>query len=307
MRMTMKQIQELIEAERQEKRKENCAVPDILKLNFAFPSMLFKRKHMKVCEVSVQEKCIAGVCCQIIKHAAAETKRKILYLHGGAFVCGDIEEYIHFCAALSERSKCEIVFPEYRLAPKNPFPAAPDDCLNVYKWMAENCEEGEKIFIAGDSAGATLSLATVFQVIEQNIRIPDALISICASVDEERNAASWKLNRDRDFILGIFAENLVKDKGRSSVYLQGHSTKDKLASPIHGEFQGFPPVLIQVSNMECLRDDSLRLYLKMCDAGVCAELDIYDKVPHVWHLYTPFLKEADDAIDKISEFLRKRG
>ncbi|SET39743.1 alpha/beta hydrolase [[Clostridium] polysaccharolyticum] len=306
-KVTFHEIKELLEIERKKLKQQNCDISDVLKLNFAFPAMLFKSKNMQIDKVFLQKIIVSGVPCQIIRHPEADSKRKILYLHGGAFVCGNIEDYLHFCSELSKRTKCEIVFPEYRLAPQNPFPAASDDCFAVYNGLVQNCSNEEKLYIAGDSAGATLSLVTLFQVMEQNIKKPDAVVTICVSVDEERNAASWKTNRDVDFTLGIFAQHLVQDKGRHSVYLQGYSPKDKMASPIHGNFKDFPPVLIQVSNKECLRDDSLLLYLKMCDALVDVELEVYDNVPHVWHLYTPFLEEATVAIDKIGEFLQKRG
>ena len=42
---------------------------------------------------------------------------------------------------LAERAGCIVAYPEYRLAPENPFPAAVDDCAEGILWLAEHADE----------------------------------------------------------------------------------------------------------------------------------------------------------------------
>jgi len=284
-----------------------------LELNFSFPATLIKEfekessEYIKVVdsEVVISEKIISGVNCNIIKHKDAHPKRKLIYIHGGAFMFGNIKDYHYMCGFLSKFSQCEIVFINYRLAPQYPFPAALDDCLKIYKEVV-NTSNDSKVYLCGDSAGATLCLGVTFLLMEEQRKLPNAIVSICVSADEERRGKSWIDNKNSDFVLGIFADMLVKDRGRSSAYLRGHPVTDKLVSPRYGNFEGFPPVLLQTSNVECLRDDSILLYLKMCNNNVDVILDVHNMVPHVWHLYGPLLEESMVSLQRIGEFLLER-
>jgi|GEM_PF-6464106 len=146
------------------KKQEESSNPlDLLELNFSFPATLIKRyekesfEHIKRMdsEVMVNEKIISGVNCNIIKHKVAIPKRKLMYIHGGAFMFGGIKDDYYMCGLLSKFSRCEIVFANYRLAPKHPFPTALEDCIKIYKELV-NTSDDSKVYLCGDSAGATL-------------------------------------------------------------------------------------------------------------------------------------------------------
>lgn len=307
--ITTQQIYESLNYERRLITENSNNILDILKLNFSFPSKLISEYQNSPDDVSFKKCIVNGLECEWVIHKNANIDRRMLYLHGGAFLFGNIDEYRHLCAILSEKCKCAVLIVNYRLAPKHPFPAAIEDVYSTYNWLLKNNiyenRVSEKTYVCGDSAGATLTLALIFLLVSDKIRMPNAIVSICVSVDESRNHKSWIDNRESDHILGGFSEHLVKDKGKNSVYLKGHSVKDKLVSPIFGDFHGFPPTLLQVSNTECLRDDSLALYMKMCKANVDVILDISNNMPHVWHLYAPMLPEANQSIDKIAAFILK--
>ncbi len=85
----------------------------------------------------------------------------LIYLHGGGFMSGDIAEFRMAMRFICEQSGCKIVFPEYRLAPENPFPAGVEDCHAIIEWVYNHADELEvdknKIMVAGDSAGGGLT------------------------------------------------------------------------------------------------------------------------------------------------------
>ncbi|MCF0111235.1 MAG: alpha/beta hydrolase fold domain-containing protein [Erysipelotrichaceae bacterium] len=85
----------------------------------------------------------------------------LLYLHGGGYMTGDVAEFRMAMRFVAEQSGCKVIFPEYRLAPENPFPAGVDDCHAMVEWIYEHADELQvdknKIVVSGDSAGGGLT------------------------------------------------------------------------------------------------------------------------------------------------------
>ena len=84
----------------------------------------------------------------------------LVYFHGGAFMTGKIEEFGKQMKYIAEQAQATVIFPQYRLAPENPYPAAINDAMGIIKWASENHEllgsNSEKLVLAGDSAGSSL-------------------------------------------------------------------------------------------------------------------------------------------------------
>ncbi len=89
----------------------------------------------------------------------------------------------------------------------------------------------------------------------------------------------------------------------AGLYLNGQNARAPLASPIHADLRGLPPLLIQVGTEETLLDDSTRLAQAAEKAGVPVTLDTFEGMPHVWHIFADYLPDAQQAIDKIGEFV----
>lgn len=90
----------------------------------------------------------------------------LLYLHGGGFMSGDIAEFRMAMRFICEQSGCKVIFPEYRLAPENPYPAGIEDCYGILEWIYKNADELEvnrdKIMVGGDSAGGGLTNSCLY-------------------------------------------------------------------------------------------------------------------------------------------------
>ena len=97
-------------------------------------------------------------------------------------------------------------------------------------------------------------------------------------------------------------EGLVQMAG---TYLAGADPKSALASPLHGDFKGLPPLLIQVGDAETLLDDTTRIAPKLKAAGVDTTVEIWDEMVHVWHLFAPMLDKGQEAIERIGTFVRQ--
>ncbi len=82
--------------------------------------------------------------------------------------------------------------------------------------------------------------------------------------------------------------------------------RDPLASPIHGDLAGLPPLLIQVGGRETVLDDARVLAARAEAARVAVTLDVWDDMIHVFQMYAADLPEARDAIGRIGRFLREQ-
>ncbi|SEO54386.1 alpha/beta hydrolase [Trujillonella endophytica] len=90
-----------------------------------------------------------------------EVRGVVVYLHGGGWVIGALDEFETLGRTLAERTRCAVVMVDYRLAPEHPFPAAVDDSWTALRWVDEHREQlaGARVplVVAGDSAGGNLA------------------------------------------------------------------------------------------------------------------------------------------------------
>ena len=91
-----------------------------------------------------------------------------------------------------------------------------------------------------------------------------------------------------------------------AAYLAGADPRTTLASPLHADLSGLPPLLIQVGSEEVLLDDSRGLAERCEAAGVEATLEVWDEMIHVWHWFGEYLDEAESAVRRVGAFVGAR-
>lgn len=250
---------------------------------------------------------VEGIPCAWHTNNDTDTGRRLLYLHGGGYMAGGLYSHSALCSRLARATGCAVLAVDYRLIPENPFPAQLEDALKVFRYMRNNGPFGatpaRRTFISGDSAGGGLTLATIMALRDAKEPLPTAAIPISAWTDLEGTGASMKTRAKVDPLsMGEGTSPLAK------MYLNGKKAKDApLQSPLYGDFKGLPPLLFHVGDAETLLDDTTRCHKKALEAGVKSKMEIYPHMPHVWHLFAPYLKEATQAIDGIGKFARSFG
>jgi acetyl esterase/lipase len=225
----------------------------------------------------------------------------ILYLHGGGYVAGSPRMYRSVTGALSARCKARVFVLDYRLAPEHPFPAGVHDAVVAYRWLLEREIDPKRIVIAGDSAGGGLAVSSLLALRDAGIAAPAGAVLIGPWLDLKTTGDSMKTNAASDKVVVVYpgesrlARAYVGDAGRLD---------DPAASGLYADVQGFPPLLIQASHIEVLRDDAVRFDEKARAAGVDSTLHLFDGVPHVWHLFAG-LPETRDALTEIAAFVNR--
>ena len=92
----------------------------------------------------------------------------------------------------------------------------------------------------------------------------------------------------------------------AATYLNGASSQSPLASPFYANLSGLPPLLIQVGSAEVLLNDATGLAARAGEAGVAVQLEVWPRMPHVWHLFSFMLSEGRDAIASAGAFAAAR-
>ena len=263
------------------------------------------RKGMEIRQAPANSviKCIRsqidGMPCEWVVAPDADPDLRLLYLHGGGFVSGSGAHYLALAGHISAAAQCAVLLADYRLAPEHRFPASIDDCICAHEWMIASGPYGPApataTFIAGDSAGGGLTLATLLALRDRGRPLPTAGIPLSACTD--LTLASDSIRSEEDPIcsarsMPVFAE----------LYLGEADPRNPLASPVFGTYTGIPPLLIQVGEHEMLRDDSVRVAAKARSDGVEVTLEVWPGMVHVFQVRE--LPESYEAIEHIAQFMR---
>ena len=242
-----------------------------------------------------------GVDAEWVTAPGAAADRVVLYLHGGGYVLGSVHTHRDLIGRISRAAQARVLALNYRLGPEHPFPAAVDDALAGYRYLLDNNVKPSRIAVAGDSAGGGLTVAALLAIRDAGLATPAAGVCLSPWVDLEGKGESMTTRAKADPV--VQREGLI---GMAQAYLGGKDARMPLASPLHGDLKGLPPILIQVGDAETLLDDSTRIADKARAAGVQVKLEVWPEMIHVWQMFASFLPEGQQAVDGIGSYLRER-
>jgi acetyl esterase/lipase len=248
--------------------------------------------------VTFEQVDLDGIPARWCVPAGARQGRMLLYLHGGGYMVGNSKAYGPLASELASRLKVRVLIPDYRLAPENPYPAALDDAVKVYRWLLGHSVPAPSIAVAGDSCGGGLTVAALAAIRDAGLPLPAGAAIISPWADMEVSSESFVGKAGEDQLLNV--DGL---RGMAGAYLGGAPPRTPGASPVYANLAGLPPLLIQVGSTEVLLDDSTRLAARAGAAGVKVRLDVWPEMFHVWHAYASMLDEAGEALDDAAEFI----
>lgn len=250
--------------------------------------------------IQVSSRRIANITCRYLQ-TSISSERIILYFHGGGFCIHLPKTYEGFVSKLALRLNANAFIPDYHLAPEHLFPASVNDCFNVYKRLLELGYKAENIILAGDSAGGNLTLTTLIQIRDSNIKPPAAAILMSPATDVS------------NYGFELMAENQGKDpifeaqtlKALTENYISSdESVEHKLVSPLFDSLHGLPPLQFHAGSTELLLNNSVRANEKANKAGTSSEVIVWNEMPHVHPLFT-WLPESNRAITMMVDFADK--
>jgi monoterpene epsilon-lactone hydrolase len=246
--------------------------------------------------VNVEETTTAGVRTDIITPlSSSSAKRVLINLHGGGFNSdsGSLIEGI----PIANLAKIKVVSVYYRLAPENPFPAAVEDVVAVYKELLKTYSP-HSIGIFGTSAGAILTAEVAVRLKQLSLPEPAALGIFSGLADFSRVGDARQL-----FALnGLPGRLEPTDLNHlpDEQYVGKTDRKDPVLSPIFADLHGMPPTLLVTSTRDLLLSDTATFHRALLGAGDDAQLVVFEALPHAfwYHFQLPETKEALELMAK---------
>lgn len=220
----------------------------------------------------------------------------VLYLHGGGYIIGSAATHKGLTGHLAKASGCMVVTPDYRLAPEHPFPAALDDAEAAWLALIDEGFAPEQIAIAGDSAGGGLAISLAMRLRDNNQPLPASLTVFSPWTDLTQEA-----------LYSPACEPVLQARWTAkaaTLYAGEESLRNPLLSPVFGNFQGLPPLLVQVGSQEILLNDAERLASAARKAGVKTQFEVFNNLWHVFQVHSGQLDRATSAVATAGEHIR---
>ncbi|KAL7414004.1 Alpha/Beta hydrolase protein [Mrakia frigida] len=230
--------------------------------------------------------------------------RIVLYLHGGAYYTASAASHRLITIQVAQMCEARVFAINYRLAPETRFPGPLHDAVSAYFRLIDDLKiPPENIIFAGDSAGGGLCLALLMYLRDNSYPLPSGAILMSPWVDLTMSCDSWDSNAPFDIVPRPEPNDHLNP---IFCYLGEEGVKKYLthpyASPLFGDFEGLPPLLIQSGEAEVLRDEHILLAHKATLAGVLVMHEMFEDAVHVFMTF-PFLEATRVAFDSQHDFV----
>ncbi len=210
---------------------------------------------------------------------AADDAPVYLSIHGGALVMGG-GDLTRVMTEINVAVTGVVNWaPDYRMPPAHPYPAALDDAIAVYRALLQ-VRDPSRIVVGGGSAGGNLAAAVLLRAKDEGLPMPAALVLLTPEIDLTESGDSFTTLADVSVGLQTLREvNLL--------YANGHDLQDPYLSPLFGDLSGFPPTLVIGGTRDLFLSNAVRMHRKLREAGVDADLHIFDGRPHAGYGNAP--------------------
>lgn len=301
-------------------QREDGHLPDITTLAREEAKAQFRHVHMRWNQISQNDyrierfnipaaaqpgRSAQGINALRIEHVKNHNPAcgTIFHVHGGGWTFGSNETHLGAMARLAELTNCTVIGVDYGLAPDTPFPAGLNDCTWAWRWLRMQPGNTGPWYVAGDSAGANIALAMMFDLRNVGEPLPDAGLLFYGVYCADHTTPSHRLCGKGDF--GLSSERM--DWYRQQ-YLSGtrRNADDPRVSPLLGDLADLPPLFLNAAGLDPLHDDTTALVQRLAKTNTPFEFHNYEGVLHGFMQMSSELPQALQAFRDAAAFLRAR-
>ena len=230
----------------------------------------------------------------------------MVFAHFGGGVIGDLSSCEVFCSILARVALCPVISIAYRLAPEHRFPAGVEDMLAAYRWARENAQDfgarKGRAAVGGDSMGGNFAAVVAQETRRLGGGEPELQLLIYPALDLASESPSmaiyadaWPLSRaDMQWFMGHYMRS-------------GDAPGDPRLSPLRAtDLSGLAPAVIATAGFDPLADQGETYARRLRQAGVFADLRVYNTLAHAFTAYTGLVPAADLACRDIAVAVRAR-
>lgn len=237
--------------------------------------------------------------------AMAKRLPVLVYFHGGGFVFANLNTYDSSCRALSNAAGAMVVSVAYRLAPENPFPAAPEDAYASTQWVMNNIGsyggDPTRVAVGGESAGGNLATVVCIMAKDRKGKMPIHQLLVYPVAD-------WSTQGQPSVVKYAHAKPLDTPM---LAWFRGHYLKNPkdiynaYASPMRANVSGLPPATIVQAEIDPLQSQGTLYAAKLKGAGVRTMVRLYRNVPHEFFGQGAVVAKAKAAVTFAATELKK--
>jgi epsilon-lactone hydrolase len=254
--------------------------------------------------VTVQPETMNGVRVYVVTPSVIPPEHRdklLIHVHGGCYELSPGESGTTEAIIMAGLGHYKVISVDYRMPPEGYFPAALDDVLTVYKAVI-NTTDPKNVAVFGTSAGGALVLETMLRAKQEGLRLPGAIAPGTPMSDLTKTGDSFYTNEKVDNVL-VSRDGFCD--AAAVVYAHGHDLKDPLLSPVYGDMHGFPPAILTTGTRDLLLSNTVRVHRKLREAGVDAQLEVFEGLSHAQYQFDDRVPETKEAFGEITAFFDK--
>ncbi|MEU7139665.1 alpha/beta hydrolase [Nocardia sp. NPDC046473] len=225
------------------------------------------------------------------------TDSAILYFHGGGFISCGLRTHRRIVSRIARASRMPVLSVAYRQLPQAHITDTIADGVAAYRYLLARGFTGERIIVAGDSAGGGLAFSVALAVRDAGLPMPGGITAIAPWADLDPTEKYAHPNAVLDPVIPIRGLDVIVRWG-----YRINGALDPAWSPVNHDFTGLPPVLVLVGSTEVLLVDAELLAARCAEAGVLCRLQIWDRQAHVFVAGADILPEGRAAFREIGAF-----
>lgn len=216
----------------------------------------------------------------------------LVHVHGGGYVAGSANRDHDLARRGAIDLQCVVVVPDYRLAPEYPYPAALDDVLATWRWLADQAGvDRNRMALRGVSAGGGLAYAAALKLRDAEEQSPCLLVLLFPMLDDRTTYHQHN---------GVYVWTHDNNTFGWESYLANVDRTNPPVLAVPGrcdDVAGLPPVYLATGSIDLFAGENLDLARKLIDAGISLELHSY---PGAYHGFALVPCDAGRAYDQSS-------
>jgi acetyl esterase/lipase len=251
--------------------------------------------------VSMQPATMDGVRVYIVTPDVIPPEHRdklLIHVHGGCYVLFPGASGTTEAILMAGLGHFKVISVDYRMPPEGYFPAALDDAMTVYK-AALKTSDPKNMAIFGTSAGGALVLEMMLQTKQQGLPLPGAIAPGTPMADVTKTGDTFYTN---EMVDNVLVSRDGSCDAATKVYAHGHDLKDPLLSPVYGDMHGFPPAILTTGTRDLLLSNTVRVHRKLREAGVDAQLEVFEGQSHAHYQFDDRAPETKQAFGEITAF-----
>ncbi|MEJ0011057.1 MAG: alpha/beta hydrolase [Bauldia sp.] len=223
----------------------------------------------------------------------------LVFLHGGGWVIGSVNEWTAIGSHLATAANCIVVLPEYRLAPEYRFPVPVEDCWAAVRWAAAKYDL--PLLVGGDSAGGNLAAVMALRARDRGAPRLAGQALIYPVTDYEPSRASFVASENQQILTSAgmlwFWQHYVETPADRS-----HPD----ASPLRAAtFDGLAPTYLLIAEHDVLKDEGAEFGDRLAAAGNILTRDMFDGETHGFMTLGNALPAAARAVERVGAWARQ--